>query len=144
MTVSNITQARNEIMTVLKTAWDANDESCEQPLQYGGRAQKPASTDAWARVTLLHNDGGQSSLSNEGGVRRFSYTGIVTVQVFTLIGDGLVLSDVLVQIVKDAFAGVSTIPGNVHLRNVRPREIGETGPWHQVNVITDFEYDEVR
>lgn len=144
MTVSSTTQARNEIMSLLKAAWDADTTSCEFPMLYWDTAQKTPTEGAWARATMQHGSGGQATLSNEVGARRFRYTGAVTVQLFTPTGDGLVLSDQLVQVVKNAFAGVTTNPGNIHLRNVRSQEIGQDGVWFNTNVLADFEYDEVR
>jgi len=145
MTVANITQARDEMCAVIQTAWDATDAvTAGLPMLYPDKAQKTPSNGAYGRVTILHGGGGQATLSGETGARRFRHTGIVTVQVFTPIGDGLVLSDQIVQIVHDALAGTTTSPGRVHLRNVRVNEVGETGAWHQTNVLADFEYDEVR
>lgn len=144
MTVSTIAQARNEMLAVLKTAWEAGTESAELPMLYWDRAQDPPTEGSWARATVQHSTGRQATLSGATGERRFRSTGIITVQLFTVSDDGLVLSDALVQIVKNAFAGVTTSPGGVHLRNVRPREIGHDGIWFNTNVLADFEYDEVR
>jgi hypothetical protein len=32
----------------------------------------------------------------------------------------------------------------VELRNVRLNEVGSDGHWYQINVVADFEYDEVK
>lgn len=144
MTVSSMTQARDEVMAVLKAAWDANSSSQDVPLLYWDTAQKPPSEGAWARAIMQHGGGGQATLSGETGSRRFRYTGIVTIQLFTPTGGGLVLSDTLAQVVRNALAGVTTDPGQVHLRNVRSVEVGQEGVWFHTNVLADFEYDEVR
>jgi len=107
-------------------------------------AQKPPTSGAWARVDIKHNTSRKATLSNGVGMRRFRRTGLLTVQIFTPPGDGQVLSDQLTIIVKNAFEGVTTSPGRVMFRDVWLREVGQGGNFYQVNVLAEFEYDEVR
>lgn len=144
MTVVNKAQARDEVMALLRTAWLANSTSCGLPLLFWDKDQKPPSAGGWARATMQHISGRAATLGNAEGVRRYRHTGTVTVQLFTPTGDGLVLADTLAQIVMEAFAGKSTSPGDVVLRDVRTREVGQTGIWFQTNALASFEYDEVR
>ena len=144
MTVSNITQARDEIQAVFKTAWEADADSQNVTVLYADTAQDVPTSGHWARITVRHSDGRQATLSGEVGQRRFRKFGIVTVQVFTESGDGLVTSDTLTAVAESAFQGVTTNPGRVLFRNVRTVEVGQEGNWHQSNVLASFEYDEVR
>lgn len=137
-------QARDEICAVFRTAWIAGPPSSTLPVLYPDVSQEIPASSAWARVTVAHNVGGQATLANESGQRRFRHVGIVTVQIFTPTGDGQVLSDQLITIVKDAFEGVTTTPGRVIFRRTRVNEVGQEGQWFQVNVLADFEYDEVK
>lgn len=137
------TEARDEILSAHKTAWDADATASLYPLVYWDvSGEKPETP--WARVTVRHQDGEQVTLSNEAGQRRFRHFGVVTVQTFTKYGGGMSLNDELVAVSKNAFEGVTTSPGRVIFLNVRINEVGQEGHWFQTNVLADFEYDEVR
>ncbi|MCP4897717.1 MAG: hypothetical protein GY906_12155 [bacterium] len=140
---ADITQARDEILAVFKTAWDAGAESAGLTVLYWDLAQDPPPTGAWARVTVRHSDGNQATLSNSVGQRRFRHEGTVFVQIFTPLDEGLTLADALTSIVKYAFEGEVTSPGRVIFRRVRVNEVGRDGQWFQVNVLADFEYDDI-
>ncbi len=136
------TQARDEILALFKASWEAQPAPIPTVL-YDDKAPAPTSGDkAWARVSVLHNDGDQQTLG-EVGNRRFNRLGIVIVQVFTPFGSGLVSADTIVPVAVNAFEGNKT-PGGVWFRHVYSRDIGKTGQWHQTNVFADFEYDEVK
>lgn len=143
-------QAREEILSLFKAAWDAGDESDGVLVLYDNDSRDPPAAQAtdlaatpFARVSVRHSDGGQSSLADESGIRRFARSGTIFVQVFTGRGIGLALSDALVATAIGAFEGERTA-GGVWFRNVRAQEIGPDGAWHQVNVLAEFEYDELR
>jgi len=96
----------------------------------------------WARITVKHNISTQQSLGGPGG-RIFNRKGIVLMEVYTPTGDGLTQARNLGTILANAFEGVST-PNGVWFRNTRLNEVEPEGAWSRVNVITEFEYDEVR
>jgi hypothetical protein len=134
-----------------KTAWDANtpavtpDSTVPQVYYEGVGTAGPGPQDApWARASIRHTLGGQSTLSNENGARRFEKSGIITIGIFTPFetGGGLVLSENLAVIAKAAFEGKSTA-SNVWFRDVRINEVGADGPWFHVNVVAEFIYDEI-
>ena len=142
------TAARDEILTVFKTAWDAGADTAGKVVIYpDAKNQVPKTNDAdsnpnlWARVSVIHDTGGQATLGGIGN-RLFRREGSVTVQVFTPIGTGLSIADRVYKIVVDAFEGKTSASGNVWFRNVRVNEIGPEGSWFQTNIIIDFEYDE--
>jgi hypothetical protein len=141
---TTLTQARDEILTVFRDAWLASSESNALPVLYPDTDDELPDSGAWARVSVRHGTGGQATLANHDGQRRYRHTGFVTVELYTPRGDGLVLNDQLSTIVKHAFEGVTTCPGQVIFRRVRVNEVGPDGQWFHTNVLVDFEYDEVR
>lgn len=140
---ATLTEARDVSLGLLRTAWLADSTSQDIPLLWWDTAQDPPSNGAWARVTMRHGEAFQATLAGETGSRRFTRTGVITVQIFTPTGDGLELSDSLAIIAARAYEGVTTDNG-VWFRNVRANEVGQDGKYFQTNVFADFEYDEVR
>lgn len=140
------TQARDEILDQFKTVWDADPESTGVLVRYPDKPSDPPSTQVpWARVTVQHNPtGGQVTLSGATGSRRFRRFGLVTIQIFTIFGEGLVKADELARVAQGAFEGVRTSPGGVIFRAVNAVEIGKSKEWFQTNVLAQFEYDEVK
>lgn len=140
MTSLTFEQARDEIMTVFKTAWDTTT----YPAVYEDtKAARPSSQTPFARPILRHVTGSQASLTGGLGTSRFQREGILTVQIYTPQGSGLTSGYSLVKIVADAFEGTAT-PGGVWFRDVRLNEIGADGDFFVINVLIDFEYDEVK
>lgn len=135
-----ITQARDEISTLFKVAWDATGY-----LVIWDDVGQPAPTDRspWARFTIRHYDGAQATLANHSGQRRYRRSGTIFVQLFAPTGEGLSTLDEMAIVAMRAFEGKSTA-GGVWFRDVRLREVGVDGNWQQANVMADFEYDEVR
>ena len=144
--MSNLTyaEARDEIHTLFKTAWDAGAETAGQPVLYvDTKTEVPQTVDAdsnpdlWAKITVLHNGGSNGAIGNS----LFNRFGVVTVQVFTAIGTGLSIGDNVYKIVGDSYEGKTT-PGGVWFRNVSVNEVGPEGEWYQTNITADFEYNE--
>ncbi len=147
---ANIKTARDEIYSIFVTAWKNNadsqnvkvlfaDVSSDVPVASSANSNPPP----WVRISIQHTNSTQGSLSNDNGRRRWTRTGIVTVQIFTPYGTGLSLADNLAMIALGAFEGKAT-PSHVWFYNVRPEEIGQDGAWFQTNVYAEFTYDEVR
>lgn len=151
MSVTSPDIARDEILTRFKTDWDALTPAVNggtvPPVQYDNVIQdnpppgEPAPP--WARVTVRHTNPGLESFGPIGGTRRRERFGLVTVQIFTKVGPGLLLADLLSKIARDSFEGKST-PSGVWFRNVRINEIGKSGSSWQTNVVGEFVYDEVK
>lgn len=144
MTMASIEQAANEILSVFKTAWDTTGFNAvyENVREHGTHAI-PATQVPWARVRLVHADGGAASLSGALATKRYRRDGFLTVQVFVPSGEGLSRARQLAKIVMDAYDGAST-PGGAWFRNARLNEVGPDGNWFQVNVLVDFTYDEIK
>ena len=141
---ATVEQARNEIISTFKTAWDAGAESTGLNVLYWDTEGEVPDSGAYARVTVRHATGEQTTVGSAAGKRRYERAGTVTVQIFTEHNEGGTLSDKLVNIIENAFRGVTTSPGRVIFRRVRTNEIGQDSQWFQVNVLADFEYDEIR
>ncbi len=134
--------ARDEMLTILQSKVAASEYNSILVLYDDQGGSVPDNgADSYLRVTVKHNLAGQSTMGGE--CVRWNRKGLVFVQVFTKTGNGLVLSDKLTKICVDAFEGQTT-PSGVWFRNVRSNEVGANGSWYQVNVIAEFEYDELK
>jgi hypothetical protein len=145
----DINTAYDEILGAFKTAWDASagafNEGNLPEVRYDGVGKQgpPDGEEPWARVTIRHVAGGQATLLGDAQVTRFTASGIITIQVFyPLKRGGLSNARSLAKVAKSAYEGKST-PSNVWFRNVRIVEVGPDGPWYNVNVLANFEYDEL-
>ena len=132
-------QARDVILGIFKDAWDATGYNAFYDDKTG---QIGASENPWARATLQHVTGGQSSLSGASGTKRFTEIGNVFVQVFAPVGDGSTRCYELAQLVRNAFR--DSRHAEVWFKNVHLEEVGVSGAFDQINVIATFSYDEVR
>jgi hypothetical protein len=133
-------QARDEMLALIKTAWDTTTF----PMLWQDKPEeKPPTRTPWARTTLRHTGGGQASLVSFNGVSRFNREGIITVQVFTPSGEGLSRGYNLCKVISDVFEGAVTA-GGVWFTNTTLTEVGQDGDWFQINVNTDFNYDELK
>lgn len=141
--------ARDEMLGLFNVAWLANTPAINGavaiPVEWPGVASgaPPGADEAWARVSLRHSPAGQITFGATGA-RRFNRTGLLTVQVFSPLsaGGGLSFAENAAIIARNAFEGVGTASG-IWFRNTRIQEIGPDGAWFQMNVVTEFQYDEV-
>lgn len=104
-------------------------------------SEVPATDTPWARVTLKHATGRQASLSGVTGTQRFRQTGTIHIQIFSPVGQGKSEAYQLAQTVVNAYRDARL---DVWFRNARLNEVGASGAFEQVNVLTDFSYDDVR
>lgn len=140
--ILNPTQARDEMLTLFRTAWLADAATAAAPIVYWDKSEDeqlpdPNTTPIWCRATIQHAGGGNDSIGN----KIFFRTGTATIQIFTVYGSGLTNNDLAVKVALDAFQGKST-SGGVWFRNVFANEIGQDGMWFQTNVLASFEYTE--
>lgn len=150
MTTITKTQARDEVFALFRTAWLADSTSQDVELRYEdvGPKEPPSAPSegqapAWARIQMRWADGDQISLGGNQGSSIFDRSGIITIQVFAPSGDGRVLSDQLTEIALNALEGKTTTSG-VRIRRARHIDVGIDGPWFQVNVTANFEYDRLK
>lgn len=125
------------MLAIFKACWDTTG----YPAVYSDVGGAPGNT-AWARVTLRHATGGQSSLAGADSTRRWTQTGTLTAQVYAPKGDGLSEAYRLAELVVNAYRDARG--GSVWYRKPRMREAGSSGAFEQINVLVDFSYDETR
>lgn len=99
--------------------------------------------DAWARVTVRHNDGGQETLGRSGN-RRFARRGSLFVQVFVKTNIGTDTLHGHAAAARDIFEGTRIAGTTVRFLDVIARETGPSGKWYQATVEAAFEYDEIK
>ena len=131
-------EAVDAIGTVFKDAWDTTGGTAVYDDLPGN---VPNAETLWARLTVRHGPGGQASLAGDTGLRRWNAEGIVSVQVFAPMGDGAQAARNAAHVVMNAFRDAK-LP--VWFRNARMNEVGASGAFFQINVLTTFSYDEVR
>jgi len=142
--------ATSEMLALFKAAWDAGEESAPVAVFWPNvrddvNTAKQSPTDAalpWARIGIQHVSGRQTSVGSPDGSRRFEHAGLITVELRVPMGRGPGLANRLATVAANAFRGKTTASG-VTFRNPRPRETGADGPWHRVDVLVEFLYDEV-
>lgn len=132
-------EAVDEIQTMLINAWIPTGHKI---FFESVREQRENDNSAWAASTIRHTSGNQESLGGIGN-RSFLRQGVMIVQVFTPVGNGLQESYQLAKVITDAFEGKSS-PLGVWFRRVRISEIGKDGMFQQLNVVLEFEYNEVK
>lgn len=103
---------------------------------------RDTSNDPFFRVYVRHLTSGQRTLGGTGH-RMFGRNGILTVQIYIPIANGLQESYQLGKVVIDAFEGKSS-PNGVWFRRTRINEVGKDGMFHLTNAIVDFEYHETK
>lgn len=133
-------EAYDAVLLLWKAAWDTTGYTALYE-NVGGKV--PTGTTPWARVSMQQAIGQNASLSGALGTQRYERSGILFTQIFIPIGKGLSEGHALSKIVADAFEGQATSNG-VWFRNTRINEVGVDGDWYQINVLTDFIYDEVK
>jgi len=132
------------ILLLFKTAWDSGS-----PSYNGGNVidvawptilYSPSPASPWARITVQHVTSNQASLGQPPS-RKFTRTGIVTVQVFCPHGAGdSTYATALARIARDAYEGRET--QGIWFRKATITDVGRSGAWYQVNASAIFEYDE--
>jgi len=129
MTVTPI-QAKDEMLDVLKTAWDADPISTGLIIKYPDvLGPVPSSDNAWVEVLLQHNTGGEANLAGGETTRRYRSAGFLLFRIMT-------------EIIVKAYE--ITKSKSVRYISPRPNYVGNDGAWHQTNVVVEFEYDTIR
>lgn len=133
-----LSQAHAEIQALLADALPG-----DLPVAWPDMARAPGFPPAsgnWARVVI--SDTGEESpptLVSSPGNRRTKTIGLLTVQLFTLAGDGQRTARTIAETVLAAFRGQST-PGGVTFREERANAIGPDGIWFLTNILIPYTY----
>ena len=130
-------EARDIILSIFKNVWDPR-----LALYNDVPGNIPPSENIWARATIRHATGNQSSLAGEVGTRQFTAEGTVFIQIFTPIGSGSTEGYVAAAQVQNAFRVARN--ADVWFRDVRLNEVGIVGAFDQTNVLATFSYADVR
>lgn len=142
MPIADIATARDAIYEVFRAAWAASAYTAVPVFWPDVRKDFPT-TGSWVRVHLQHNGERQRTIGGAVGNRRYGVWGILTFQVFTESGDGGDANDAMCKVIKTAYRGVNTGADAITFRNVRVVEAGQDGGFWQMNVMVDFDYDEI-
>jgi hypothetical protein len=144
--------ARGEIFTQFKTGWDSNSAAVagyipEVEWQGVQLRETPDIGKYWVRVSIQTVGENQSSLSVAEGIngqRRYTAFGFVIIQVFAprSTKDSFQNGIKLAEIAKKIFRGKTT-PGKIWFRNVRVNELSPENSFYRLNVVAEFEYDEL-
>jgi hypothetical protein len=144
--MTTIAQAKNDISEAFYNAWKADSLSKNIIVFFDKKdvdEDDKSADQSWARFTIKHFDSqfSKQSLASSSGEKSYQRDGVVTVGIFTPIGEGVDLDSALASIVVNAFEGIDT-PNGVWFRNVRFNEVGVSGAWFQTNVKANFNYSE--
>lgn len=135
------TEARDTILAIVETAWTASGAPTETaPLLFPGVKGDKPSSGTWGIASAVHTGREQDTLSRPGR-RRFLVSGTLRVQIYTPTGDGFAAADVIAENIKAALDAVPVTSG-VWFVNVRSTDVGEEGPWLNVNVEAGFRYQQ--
>lgn len=130
-------EARAAIVNAFETGW----ASATLVLHDNAPGEPPDGTASWVRVSVRFYDGEQISLGPTGS-RLFRRYGILTIQVFVIVGTSTYTIDGLVRTAKNIFEG-KTLSG-VTFRNARQVTVGADEKWWQENVVAEFWFDEIK
>ena len=149
---TNYHDAKSEMFALLNAAWQANTVAIVGyvPAIYWQMKEEPATPDPskyWARCsrqTVLEQQTTLSTCEGANGQRRFTTFGLLFVQIFCPKAAENVgtIAEKLAQVAKDAYRKQQTTSGIV-FRNVRINELPPENQYYRLNVVAEFEYDEL-
>lgn len=140
------TQARDQIMQLVKDAWDASGTTSSIAMLYDNVRADPIGKDSngnplpWARTTVRTFASPQDLILSSGqGV--YQTEGQLVVEFYAPVGDGHALADAVVEVLKAATRNERTSGGVWFFEGV-PNEIGLDGPWFRTDYTSRFRYHE--
>lgn len=98
----------------------------------------------WARISQQTVTEQQSALAGNDLQRRYTADGLLFVQIFSASDDIANYNKAaqLAALIKTAFRGKQT-DGCIWFRNVRIQEIPPENAWYRLNVVAEYQYDEI-
>lgn len=136
----NIVEAVDEMTAVFKAAWE---ELGEYPVAYSdvpGFVIPQDGSTPWARFTVIHAEGNQSSLADDTGNQKYESRGLIWVQIYAPLGDGGLKASQLAGSVLNAFRRAR---GSVWFRNAHIGGMKPDGAYTEISVRANFLYDEI-
>lgn len=147
MAFSNTSDAYDAIMKLFADGWAAAYPSpaTPPPVAYPDRRfDVPADNTPWVRLQFQHRRGTQVTIQSPGN-RRFRAWGVLTVEIYAPLGDGLTTSQQIGDTLLSIFEGQTTGPDAVIFRQVTPPvDHGPSGAWNLSKVVINFEYDRIK
>lgn len=144
-------EARDEMFTRIREVVELNGEAVfgfipEMRWQFVKEPATPE-TPSWLRSTLQHIDSDQTTLStNVGkpGQKRYTSYGLMYVQFLLSKADdeSAMNGDALAVLIQKEFRDKQSQNAIVY-RNIRILELPSENQYHRLNVVAEFEYDEV-
>lgn len=141
------TEARDQVFELVDDAFAAGVVQPAPEIVYQDQ-QNPSlwtGSKPWLHVSMFYATGGQVTLANINGKKRYRRNGNVVMQVHAPLdydGDLLGLIDNLNDTgEKSVFNKITT--GGVEFDSVIASEIGRNGPWYISTVTAAFRYDEI-
>lgn len=142
-------EARDEIFAIFTNAWSAGSAAVTTyipKIEYQGLQSRntPDTAKHWCRISIQTVSENQASFARNAGEKKFTAFGLVYVQIFSPHSEnnGFQKGLLLGQVAKNAFRGEST-PGGVWFRNVRINELSPEDSFHRLNVVAEYEHDEL-
>lgn len=108
----------------------------------GHRFVPPQIPAPWVRISVIFNEGGQTSLGVKGN-RRFQKSGFVNVQVFTPVNKGTDQNDDMAQNIL-AFLDGESMGHGLWLYDGSIKTIGDKDDYYQQNVVIEFNFEDIR
>lgn len=144
--MTSLEQAFDLVGDVVRDAWEASAITNTYKLMWsdtgitkpGELFPKGSSLEPYGVVTMNPLTSGQTTQ----GRRRFATTEIVTVQIFTPLGDGGLLARQMSQVVASGLRNYAGSASGVWFFDIIPQRIGETDAGLQWNVDASFRYQE--
>lgn len=94
----------------------------------------------YVRPVIRHGGGGQTSLAGADATRKFTKTGVLSIDCYAPVGDGNVEIVELYHAFTKGFESLRSSP--VWYRNIRAIDRDKEGSSSRVSVLIDFQYDE--
>lgn len=129
-------EAKDAMFQMLLTAWQGLGLDTNRLIWPGFDNTAPSGTEPWGRITTAHGDAPMRAFGD--GAALHENTGVMTIQVFTVAGNGTEQCDAIAQGLLNAIRAAKL---DVWFRNARAKEVGTSGGFEQVNVISNFVYD---
>lgn len=137
--------ARTETMTLLNDKWVAS-VAAAVPITWPNVKKKKSGSQqgttndapAWARFTMQYASGEGRSI----GAGLWRLRGIIRFEIYVPQGENDRLALQYAKIAANAFRKKTTASG-VSFFNVRPEQQGNDSLWYRVDVLSEFQHDEV-
>lgn len=99
----------------------------------------PPENEVWATMTVIPGSPRLAGIGGDPSSRRWRVVGQLVIQLFTPLKKGVSRAEELVGAVQKKFQGRTF--DNVIFREVALVRLGQSGPWTQNNIVTNYQFD---